>query len=259
MLVNLHTHSIWCDGKDTPETIVKAAIRKGFGGLGFSSHAMLPADPLPWPLTAEKLPLYIDEIFALKRKYSGEIEILCGVEADFIPAACSPDRQVYPARLDYIIGSIHFVVAPDGAWVEVDKSPESLFDGIAAHFGGDAKSFISAYFAAERTMVSSFDFDIVAHPDLVRKFNAKHPWFDESAPWYAEELECTADAFAESGKTVEINTGAISRGWLDDAYPDERFIRLLKERGVKLVLSSDAHSANALDCAFPRFRHLVQQ
>ena len=89
--------------------------------------------------------------------------------------------------------------------------------------------------------------------EIVRKFNAKHPYFDESAGWYREELERTADALAASGKLVEVNTGAISRGWLDDAYPSLSFRALLRERGVKFILSSDAHSADGLDCAFDRF------
>ena len=66
-------------------------------------------------------------------------------------------------------------------------------------------------------------------------------------------LERTADAIAASGKVVEVNTGGMSRGWLDDAYPSAAFRALLRARGVRFVLSSDAHSADALDFAFDRF------
>ena len=58
---------------------------------------------------------------------------------------------------------------------------------------------------------------------------------------------------AASGKVVEVNTGAISRGWLDDAYPSASFRELLRTRGTRFVLSSDAHAADAIDCAFDRF------
>ena len=50
-----------------------------------------------------------------------------------------------------------------------------------------------------------------------------------------------------------MNTGAISRGWMDDAYPSAEFRAMLRERGVRFVLSSDAHAAEAIDCAFDRF------
>ena len=87
----------------------------------------------------------------------------------------------------------------------------------------------------------------------MRKFNAKHPYFDEGVAWYLKELTTTADAVAASGKIAEVNTGAISRGWLDDAYPSPAFRKLLRERGVRFILSADAHSADAIDCAFDRF------
>jgi histidinol-phosphatase (PHP family) len=102
-------------------------------------------------------------------------------------------------------------------------------------------------------MVSRYEFEIVAHLDLVRKFNVQNPYFDEDAAWYREELEQTADVVAASGKIVEVNTGAISRGWLDDAYPSRPFRDLLRERGVRFILSADAHAADTIDCAFERF------
>ena len=138
------------------------------------------------------------------------------------------------------------------AAVAVDASPRELAEGIAVHFGGSAEALVRAYFAAVRESLA-FDFDVVGHPDLVRKFNLKHPYFDESASWYREELERTSDAIAASGKIVEVNTGAISRGWLDDAYPSAAFRDRLRARGVKFILSADAHAADAIDCAFDRF------
>jgi len=38
-LQNLHTHSTFCDGIDTPEEMIKVAIEKGFVSLGFSGHS----------------------------------------------------------------------------------------------------------------------------------------------------------------------------------------------------------------------------
>jgi len=253
---NYHTHTTWCDGKDAPEAFVLSAIEKGFEDIGFSSHAMMPKALLDWVVTEEKAPRYVAEIRALQAKYAGRIRVLCGVEADYAVGHSSPDRSVYAAmKPDYIIGSIHFVAAPDGALVCVDDTPEILADGIRDHFGGSAEAYIRAYFSQEREMVEKFDFDIVGHLDLVRKFNVKCPYFDESAAWYLEELAKTADAVARSGKIVEVNTGAISRGWLDDAYPSAEFRGLLRERGAKFILSADAHAADAIDCAFDRFEN----
>ena len=257
MKVNYHTHSTWCDGKDSPRRIIQTAVEKGFDVIGFSSHAMLPENDTDWVLTPEKALRYATEIRLLAEEFKDKIRVLCGVEADYVPGGANPDRGTYAAvRPDYIIGSIHFVLAGDGARVPVDHTPELLADGLRDHFGGDGEAFVRAYFRQQREMVSRFDFDIVGHLDLVRKFNLKHPYFDESAAWYRAELVETADAVAASGKLVEVNTGAVVRGWLREPYPSAGFRELLKDRGVKFVLSSDAHAAEAVDGAFDRFAEI---
>lgn len=254
MKTNYHTHTTWCDGKDSPRAVVESAIAKGFDVIGFSSHSMLPEDDTDWVLTPGKAARYAAEVRSLAEEYAPRIRVLCGVEADYVPGGAEPSYAAYAAiSPDYIIGSVHFVVAPGGARVPVDHSPDLLEKGIRESFSGSAEAFVRAYFAQLREMVARFDFDVVGHPDLIRKFNAKHPYFDEDAPWYREEVVATADAIAASGKVVEVNTGAISRGWLDDAYPSATFRGLLRAKGVKFILSSDAHAADAIDCAFDRF------
>lgn len=253
MKTNYHTHTTWCDGRDTPEEMIEAAIARGFGEIGFSSHARLP-DVVEGNLTPESAVAYAREIRELAAKYDGKIRVLLGVEADFIPGDTAPEKARY-AHLgpDYLIGSIHWVVAPDGAHVPVDHAPELLTDGIRDHFAGDAEAYLRAYFAQMREMVTKYDFDVVGHADLVRKFNGKLKYFDEGTDWYRGELERTSDVIAASGKFVEVNTGGISRGWMDDAYPSSDFRTMLRHRNVKFVLSADAHFAEGIDCAFDRF------
>ena len=258
MRANYHTHTVWCDGKNTPEEMILSAIEKGFDVLGFSAHATYPFD-YEYTVPPARLAGYFSEVRALAEKYARQIRVLCGVEADYIPGVTDPDRGRYALfEPDYLIGSVHYVVAPDGAQVPVDHTPDLLAAGIAEHFGGSVRAFLETYFAQQREMVRAFDFDLVGHPDLCRKFNTKHPYFDEKADWYRAELVRTADAFAASGKPVEVNTGAISRGWMDDAYPSAAFRALLRERGVSFVLSADAHAAETLDCAFERFAEAEQ-
>ena len=253
---NYHTHSNWCDGKDSPRKMIQAAVARGFAAIGFSSHAMLPEDDLDWVLTHEKSERYLKEIRALGEEFKDQIKVLCGVEADYIPGGPNPDRSSYAAIFpDYIIGSVHWVLAEDGARVAVDNTPEELANGIRDHFGGSGEAFVRAYYRQVRDMVANCRFDVVGHLDLVRKFNARHPYFDEKADWYREEIGKTAAAVAKSGKIAEVNTGAITRGWMDDAYPSAEFRGMLRERGVRFILSSDAHTAETIDCAFDRFEN----
>lgn len=254
---NYHTHTTWCDGRDSAEDMVLSAIARGFDAIGFSPHMSFPRAS-DWELSPDEAEAYVREIRMLAGKYAGKIEVRCGGEADYIRGVTTPERSRYAAmNLDYLIGSLHTISAPGGAYVHVDASPKSLAEGIRDHFGGEGKALIEAYFEQLREMLA-YDFDVLGHPDLVRKFNVKHPYFDESAVWYRKELVRTADAIASSGKIVEVNTGAISRGWLDDAYPSAEFRALLRERGVKFILSSDSHAADTIDCAFERFSGLEE-
>ena len=253
MKTNYHMHTVWCDGRNTVEEMVLAAIERGFGEIGFSSHARLP-DVVEGNLTPESAPAYAKDVRAQAAKYADRIRVRLGVEADYIPGDTAPEKTRYAhLGIDYLIGSIHWVVAPDGGLVPVDHEPELLVNGIRDHFNGNAEAYLRAYFAQSRDMVAKFDFDVMGHPDLVRKFNGRLKYFDETASWYLEELRKTADVIASSGKVVEVNTGAISRGWMDDAYPSSVFRALLRERGVKFILSSDAHFCEGIDCAFDRF------
>ena len=57
MLANYHTHSVYCDGRDTPAEMAQAAFDLGFGALGFSGHR----DPAfsPCGMTREKEAAYV--------------------------------------------------------------------------------------------------------------------------------------------------------------------------------------------------------
>ena len=66
MKTNYHTHTTFCDGRDTPEAVVRAAIAKGFSAIGFSSHSEMLKDPAA----------YVAEIRRLEAEYRGKIRVL---------------------------------------------------------------------------------------------------------------------------------------------------------------------------------------
>ena len=81
-LQNLHTHSTYCDGKDTPEEIILEGLKKGFNSIGFSVHAYVPhSKTVVIPL--DRIESYKVEIKRLKEKYKGVIDIYLGIEYDF--------------------------------------------------------------------------------------------------------------------------------------------------------------------------------
>ena len=69
MIANFHTHTSFCDGKNTPEEIIKAAINKGFSAIGFSGHGYTDFD---LRYCMKNTYEYIKEITRLKEKYKKE-------------------------------------------------------------------------------------------------------------------------------------------------------------------------------------------
>ena len=110
---DLHMHTVFSDGKNTPEEMVLEAIRKGFDTVGISDHCY--GDP-GGGMSLEDSVNYRAEIARLKEKYAGQIRVLCGLEQDML----TKDFAEY----DYTIGSVHWLTMPDGHHVSVDWTPE---------------------------------------------------------------------------------------------------------------------------------------
>ena len=78
MKQNLHTHTVYCDGSNTPEEVLEAAIAKGFDSVGFSGHSyMYFSDCIP-----DRTQEYIAHINRLKKEYEGRIKVFLGLEMD---------------------------------------------------------------------------------------------------------------------------------------------------------------------------------
>ena len=113
---NLHTHTILCDAKDTPEDVVKHAISLGMNTLGFSGHSYVPFD-LPCCMNLEETAEYRREIPRLKKAYGDQLNILMGIEQDYYT---TESTEGY----DYVIGSVHHIPCEDGSNIAVDSSAE---------------------------------------------------------------------------------------------------------------------------------------
>ena len=268
MKINMHNHTVWCDGKNSAEEMVLAAIQKGFNVLGFSGHCIHPLNPdfyKPvddvWHIPTANIKAYTEEIRRLKEKYSGQIRILLGFEADYFESpefgSAIPDKNAYADfSPDYLIGAVHFVNTEKGFYT-VDHKTEVIQENLIKLYSNangeiDGRKAVCDYFAAEREMLKKGNFDILAHPDLLRKRNGQLKFFSEEESWYKEELKATAKEISKAGVITEINTGAIARGAMDDTYPSLYFLELLHENGVPVCINSDAHTTDGLDCAFER-------
>ena len=235
---DLHMHTVFSDGKDTPEDMVRAAISRGLDTVGISDHSHLDPCGMSVEATAE----YRAEIARLKEKYAGKIRVLCGLERDFI----SDDFAEY----DYVIGSVHLLTMPDGHHVSVDWTAEKQREGAEKYFGGDMYALAEAYYATEARVVEVTKCDIIGHFDLITKFIEQDPAFDVRHPRYVRAWQKAADILLKTGKPFEINTGAMSRGYRTEPYPSREIRNYIRERGGKLILSSDSHRKETIGYRF---------
>ena len=239
--INLHSHTTYCDGLNTAEEMVLAAIEKGFDTFGFSGHSYIDFDD-SWCMSLESTKEYFTEIQLLKEKYNNQITILCGVEQDYL-------SETSIEEYDYVIGSVH-VIPKNGEYISVDYTAESLIDNINKHYNGDALSLAEDYFEMIGNVYKKTKCHIVGHFDLLTKFNEKTPIFDTSHPRYIKAAEKALSKLLDDNVIFEVNTGAISRGYRTSPYPSKELLLKIKEAGGKVILSSDTHSIKTVDAGY---------
>lgn len=245
----LHTHSLFCDGKDTLEEMVLAAIDKGFDSIGFSGHSYMDVYD-EFSMDEEKTAAYRAQIRHLQQVYGERISIFCGLEKDNY-------TKVSTEGYDYLIGSVH-CFRHRGQLVFVDWTVEKTWDAIHKLFDGDGIAYAAAYFDAVAELPKYGGFDILGHFDLVTKFIEREPdMFDTADPRYRDAAVRALEALAGKVRFFEVNTGAISRGYRTTPYPDPFLLQQMKRLGFSAVISSDCHDRNFLDCGYDMAKQLL--
>ncbi len=228
MPANYHTHTPLCrHAEGSPEAFVDAAIAAGLSEYGISDHAPQIPEPFDdWRMLDAEMPDYLQWIEQARQHAAGRIPIRCGLECDWLDG-CEPWIDTLASRhdWDYLIGSVHYL----GDW-DFDN-PKWLGKWAAS----DVDEVWTRYWQTYSRMAESGLFDILGHPDLVKKFS--HRPQGDLHRFY----EPVIDAIASSGCAIELNTA----GWhkpCAEAYPSPDFLELACSAGIPLVISSDAHS-----------------
>lgn len=243
-LCDTHTHTARCGhavGSD--EAFVLAAIDRGLAAVAVTDHVpfyWLPPerhDPT-LAMAEDELPRYVEAVLALKEKFRGRIEVLLGIEADFVAGfeeALGELLARYP--FDVVLGSVHWI---DGWWVDAPSS-------VARYRMGDAEVEAIWQRYCDNVILASRSgrFDVLAHLDLPKKFG-----FRPQQP-FAGRLEEVVAAVRESGCAVEVSSAGSRRPARED-YPSPDILRALVAAGVPIVLASDAHTPAEVGADFER-------
>ena len=226
-LVNYHNHTPLCGHAcGAPEDYIKVAIASGISEIGFSDHAPIP-EPIRENITMspEQTEDYIKEILSLKSKYKGIIKVRVGFEVDY-PLFETFDRSyLSDSRIDYIIGSCHFL----DDWAFDNPEYKSEFNR------RDIDLVYKDYYECMAMLASSGIFDIVGHFDLVKKFGHR------SKKSFESQIEQIARIMSQNGIAAELNTAGLLKP-VNEIYPSEDILRIFYRMNVPVTLGADAHS-----------------
>lgn len=246
MLADCHWHTARC-GHATGLMSQYVAQAKSFDlvAFGFSDHLpqyFLPAgqrDP-GVAMAEEELPRYVAAVRELQKAHPN---LYLGIEADYIPGREKELADIlaeYP--FDYVIGSVHWI---DG-W-EFDNP-----DKKGPYATRDLMDCYRSYFDLVARSAECGLFDIIAHPDLIKKFGFRPD--GELAPLYRD----TARALARGGVSVEVNTAGLAYP-AAEIYPAPYFLTLCHDYGVPAALGSDAHAPEQVGRWFDQAEILLRQ
>ncbi len=249
-LQNLHTHSTFCDGKNTTEEIVNKALEMGFDSIGFSGHCYMPYSPNAKVMSEERTLEYIDEINRLKTEYQSKIKIFLGIEVDMY---AKTDTEPF----DYSIGTVHYLDV-NGEKIAFDRDLQTVKNVIDTYFNGNGLLYAKEYYKQLSLLPQFGHFDILGHFDLITKHCEKEVLFDINSREYLfsaiEALEKLQGTFT----VFEVNTGAIARKNRTTPYPQKELLKEFKRLGCKPIISSDCHDCNYLDCYFAEAEELLK-
>lgn len=247
MLTDYHVHLRPDERDATPATHFTAAnaqayrdaaTERGIAELGVSEHIYRFAEALDiWdnPLWRE---FATDDVDAYCTFVREETDLRLGIEADFVPGREDRVENFLAARdWDYVVGSIHFV--GDGA---LDHEDYDIWGA-----GQSPERVWTTYFQWLGELARTGQYDILAHPDLVKY------WGPRRRPYPEGDLrrfyELAMDGIAASGIAIELSTAGLRKP-IGELYPSSAFLEMCLEAGNPVALSSDAHTADQLGSGY---------
>ena len=248
---NLHLHSRFSDGHNEPVEYVKSALEMGFKHLGFSEHSPLPFDN-PFSLGTKDVKEYIETIGVLQNEYSDYLKLYRALEMDYIPKISTDfDYWRNECKVDYLIGSVHLVAAPDTdkLWFTDGPKYETYDEGLNTLFEGDIRKGVRAYFHQMNEMITTQNFEIVGHVDKIKMHN-RDRYFSEDEKWYQDYVDECLDLIREKNLIVEINTRGEYKKRYPGLFPDGIALEKIKSRNIPVIISSDAHKPHEINLGF---------
>ncbi len=243
MLLDYHMHTPLCrHAEGEPEAYAARAAERGISEIGFSDHApMPPSFDQAWRMSVEEFPGYVESVLRVRERFP-KLSVKLGLEADFFPG--TEDfvyNIIHEFDFDYVIGSVHYLED----WNFDHPDFKRRFEG------GDVYGIYARYFDHVRRLASTRLFDVLGHPDVIKKFGHRP---DRA---YDDLMRPALEAVKAAGMALDVNTSGL-RYPCREIYPSRRMLEIAREMEIPVTLGSDAHRPELVGEGFAEATALLQ-
>lgn len=186
----------------------------------------------------------LDEFFKF-RDTTKDISFKIGIEIDNDPETSVNDykwiEKTYD-KLDFILGSVHFI----------DDWPFDHPQHQERYKEWNIDELYMRYYNEMKKLVNKGLLDGLAHFDLIKIFGHR-PKNDITA-----YIKNVLNLVKEKGLTIEMSTA----GWrkpVNELYPQDEIINMIKELNIPITTASDAHTAKDLGHSYERLFEVLKK
>jgi histidinol-phosphatase (PHP family) len=173
---------------------------------------------------------FVKEAQRLRVKYEGQIDLLVGLETDYITSLDLLHLKTllteHGSDIDYIVGSIHHVnsipidfdlatyqraVASCSSQILPDEDEGALTSEEAR-----LSSFFEAYFDAQYTLLTTHHPEVIGHFDLCRLYTPSISF--DRFPTVLIKIRRNIEYAIDYGAVFEMNAASLRKGW-SSPYP----------------------------------------
>lgn len=238
MQVDLHMHTGYSADAAYPQRVedkVRAGIAAGLDIMAITDH--LDFYRTRPPAENRDPEGGLREVWAAKRTFADQIEVLAGIEIGQIHADPAADAFVRAHELDMVIGSLHAM-------------PNDLDIYFHDYTRLNCDAFLRAYFEELLRMERHGGFDVLAHIDYplrVMRHGDYVPSFDQ----YMDRVGQVLRTCIERGYALELNAAGL-KGWQKKAGPPQNILYEYRRMGgERISIGSDSHALDNVALGVP--------
>jgi len=201
--MDMHIHSNFSDGANSPEEIVQACIERGYHQIAIVDHVRCDST---WVRD------FANEIRRLKAKYAGLIRLFCGIEAKVLDLEGHIDAKPEFAQfVDLVYGAFHQIPGTNGFMSREQVSAQSDLA-------------LKNWMIASSAVLRRCEIHVLAHPTAILEHY--------NLPVDLSYVEHLAQAVSQSGVCFEVN----------GRYPlRAEVVAVAVKAGAVLSFGSDSH------------------